>query len=320
MQQSSTPPATAAHNLAVLVLDGVVTFDLGVPLLVFGAMPDDYRTALCTSEPGTVASLDGFSLSVSHGLDTLVRADTVVVPGYDLDRRVPAATLQALRQAHANGARMVSICSGAFALAEAGLLDGLSATTHWHAADRLARDHPAVTVDPDVLYIDHGQVLTSAGASAGLDLCLHLIRRDHGAAAANAVARIAVAAPHRTGGQSQYIKRSIPQTSGQSLARTREWALHHLGEPLPIRRLAQHAALSERTFARRFVEEAGVSPVQWLLTARIDLAKQLLESGDHSIDEVARRVGLGTAANLRARFHKATGTSPSVYRRAFTRR
>jgi transcriptional regulator GlxA family with amidase domain len=317
--ESTAPSATTAHALAVLVLDGVVTFDLGVPLMVFGALPADYRITLCTPKPGTVPSLEGMSLSFSHGLDTLLRADTVVVPGYDLNKPPPAPALRALHQAHARGARMVSICTGAFALAGAGLLDGLTATTHWRATDRLAQKHPAVTVDPDVLYVDQGQVLTSAGASAGLDLCLHVIRRDHGATAANAAARLAVAAPHRTGGQSQYIKRSIPGTSGQSLARTREWALSHLGEPLPVRRLARHAALSERTFARRFVEETGGPPAQWLLTARIDLAKQLLESADHSIEEVARRVGLGTAANLRARFHKATGTSPSSYRQTFNR-
>jgi transcriptional regulator GlxA family with amidase domain len=214
---------------------------------------------------------------------------------------------------------MASLRTGVFALAEAGLLEGLTATTHWRETDRLTRHHPAVTLDPEVLYIDNGQVLTSAGASAGLDLCLHLIRRDHGAPAANAAARLAVAAPHRAGGQSQYIKRSVLQASGQSLARTREWAVRHLGEPLPVRRLAKHAALSGRTFARRFVEETGVPPAPWLLTARIDCAKPLLESGDHSIDEVARRVGRGIAANLRARFRKATGTSPSAYRRTFTR-
>ena len=191
------------HHLAVLVLAGVVTFDLGVPLLVFGSLPGHYRLTLCASEPGAVLSSDGYSLNVERGLDELDRADTVVVPGYDLDRPIPAAAVEALRRAHAGGARMVSICSGAFALAEAGLLDGLTVTTHWRAADLLARRHPAVTVNPDVLYLDHGQVLTSAGASAGLDLCLHVVRRDHGAVAANTAARLAVAAPHRAGGQNQ---------------------------------------------------------------------------------------------------------------------
>ena len=305
------------HHLAVLVLAGVVTFDLGVPLLVFGSLPGHYRLTLCASEPGAVLSSDGYSLNVERGLDELDRADTVVVPGYDLDRPIPAAAVEALRRAHAGGARMVSICSGAFALAEAGLLDGLTVTTHWRAADLLARRHPAVTVNPDVLYLDHGQVLTSAGASAGLDLCLHVVRLDHGAVAANTAARLAVAAPHRAGGQNQFIKRAMPPTSGRSLARTREWALRHLGEELPVPRLAKHAAMSERTFARRFVEEAGVSPTQWLLAARIDLAKQLLESGDTGIDEIARRVGLGTPANFRARFRKATGTSPTAYHRTF---
>ncbi len=262
---------TAVANVAVLVLEGVVTFDLGVPLLVFGVLPEHYKHTLCASRPGTVSSSDGYSLNVDRGLDELARADIVVVPGYDLDRPVPDATLRALRQAHARGARMVSICSGVFALAEAGLLDGLTVTTHWRAADLLARRHPEVTVDPDVLYLDHGRILTSAGASAGLDLCLHVVRRDHGAVVANTAARFAVAAPYRAGGQAQYIKRAVPKTSGRSLARTREWALRHLGEELSVPRLAKHAAMSERTFARRFVEEAGVSPTQWLLAARIDL-------------------------------------------------
>lgn len=227
----------------------------------------------------------------------------------------PAAALRALRQAHARGVRMVSICSGVFALAEAGLLDGLTVTTNWRAADLLARRHPEVTVNPDVLYLDHGQILTSAGASAGLDLCLHVVRRDHGALTANTAARFAVAAPHRVGGRNQCIKRATPQ---RPLARTREWALRRLGEELPVPGLARHAAMSERTFARRFVEEVGVSPTRWLPAARIDLARQLLESGDTGIDEIARRVGLGTTANFRARFRKATGTSPTAYRRTFS--
>ncbi|MCG8920417.1 helix-turn-helix domain-containing protein [Actinokineospora sp. PR83] len=318
--QAAARPVTGVDDIAVLALDGVVTFDLGVPLLVFGALPDRYRLTLCAPEPGAVPTIDGFSLGVDRGLDELVRAGTVVVPGYDVDRPVPPAALRALLRAHAAGTRLVAICSGVFALAEAGLLDGLTVTTHWRAADLLTRRHPAVTVDPDVLYVDNGQVLTSAGASAGLDLCLHVVRRDHGAAVANTAARFAVAAPHRAGGQSQYIKHSMPQTSGQSLARTREWALRHLGDDLSVRRLAEHAALSERTFARRFVEEAGVSPAQWLLVARIDLAKHLLESGHSGIDEIARRVGLGTAANFRARFRKATGTSPTAYRQVFRQR
>jgi transcriptional regulator GlxA family with amidase domain len=316
--QVRSHPTTAVSNLAVLVLDGVVTFDLGVPLLVFGSLPDHYELILCAPEPGAVLSSDGYSLNVDRGLDELLRADTLVVPGYDLDRPISAATRQALRQAHARGVRMVSICSGVFALAEAGLLDELTVTTHWRAAELLAQRHPEVTVNPDVLYVDNGQVLTSAGASAGLDLCLHVVRRDLGAVAANTAARFAVAAPHRAGGQHQYIKRAVPQASGQSLARTREWALRHLGEELRVPRLAKHAVMSERTFARRFVEETGVSPKQWLLAARIDLAKQLLESGDTGIDEIAQRVGLGTPANLRARFRKATGTSPTAYRRTFS--
>lgn len=316
---SPARPDTAVRNVAVLALNGVVTFDLGVPLLVFGALPDRYRITVCAPEPGPVPTFDGFSLGAERGLEELDRCHTLVVPGYDLDRPLPTAALLALRRAHTAGVRMVSICSGVFALAEAGLLNGLTVTTHWRAADHLARGYPDVTVAPDVLYFDHGQILTSAGASAGIDLCLHIVRRDHGAATANAAARLAVAAPHRVGGQSQYIKRSIPHTSGQSLTRTRDWALRHLSEELPVRRLAKHAGLSERTFARRFVEEAGVSPTQWLLTARIDLAKHLLESCDHSIDEVARRAGLGTAANLRARFRKATATSPTAYRKTFGR-
>ncbi|WP_410608219.1 GlxA family transcriptional regulator [Amycolatopsis sp. lyj-109] len=315
--QARSHPRAVAEKIAVLILDGVVTFDLGVPLLVFGSLPEHYKLTLCAPDLGAVLSSDGYSLHVGHGLDELARADTVVVPGYDLDRPIPAAASTALRRAHAAGVRMVSICSGVFALAEAGLLDGLTVTTHWRAAELLTRKHPKVTVNPDVLYLDHGQLLTSAGASAGIDLCLYVVRRDHGAVAANTAARLAVAAPHRAGGQAQYIERAIPQTSGRSLARTREWALRNLGEDLSVSRLASHAAMSERTFARRFVEEAGVSPTQWLLAARLDLAKQLLESGATGIDEIARRVGLGSPANFRARFRKATGTSPTAYRRTF---
>ncbi|NUK01375.1 helix-turn-helix domain-containing protein [Streptomyces lunaelactis] len=317
---SSEGLSSAVHTVAVLILDRVLTFDLGIPLLVFNALPDEYQVVLCTPEPGVVPTYEGFSLNISDGLDAATRADTLIVPGYDLDRPLPQAALRALRRARAEGTRLVSICTGAFALAEAGLLDGLTATTHWREAERLAERYRAVTVDRDVLYVDEGQILTSAGASAGVDLCLHLVGRDHGAAVANSVARLAVAAPHRTGGQSQYIERSVPHTSGQSLAATREWALHNIAGPLSVRRLADHASLSERTFARHFVEETGMPPLQWLLTARIDLAKHLLETGDHGVDEVARRVGLGTAANLRLRFRRATGTSPSSYRRTFTRR
>ena len=230
----------------------------------------------------------------------------------------PAAALDALRAAHARGARVASICTGAFVLAHAGLLDGRRATTHWAHAERLAERYPAVTVDPGVLYVDEGDVLTSAGVAAGIDLCLHLVRRDHGAEVANAVARRIVVAPHRDGGQAQFVEAPVPVADGaRARSRTRAWALERLREPLTVAAMARHAACSERTFARRFRAETGTTPLQWLLGQRVLHARRLLEATDLPVEHVADAAGFGTAASLRAHFRRATATTPLAYRRTF---
>jgi transcriptional regulator GlxA family with amidase domain len=306
------------HRIAILVLDGVLPLDLGIPAQVFLERPWlPYRTTLCGERP-QVEVATGYSLVVPGTLADVRRADTVIVPGFANQGRVFSdEVLNALRYVHRRGRRVVSICTGAFALAAAGVLDGLSATTHWLDVDELAARYPLISVDRNVLYVDSGQVLTSAGIASGIDLCLHIVRRDFGAAAANRVARLIVAAPHRDGGQTQFIEAPVGTADG-SLSTTRAWALDHLDEPLSVRDLAKHARVSERTFARRFVDETGSPPLQWLLGARIQRARELIETADLSVDQVAQRSGLGTAANLRLHFRRLVGTTPTSYRKAFT--
>src|SRR3954463_12711154 len=242
-------------RIAVLALESVVAFDMATPAQVFRG---PYSFELCAVRPGPVPTSTGFSVVADHGLEALERAHTVIVPGYDtIDRPPPAAALEALRAAHARGARTVSICTGAFALAHAGLLDGRRATTHWRYAAYLAELFPAVEVDPNVLYVDDGDVLTSAGVAAGIDLCLHLVRADHGAEVAARVARRMVVAPHRDGGQAQFVESPLPDGRDGSLSATRDWALGRLERPLDVRALAAHAGVSPRTFARRFRAETG---------------------------------------------------------------
>ncbi|GAB2592930.1 helix-turn-helix domain-containing protein [Streptomyces capparidis] len=325
MREETAPAAGgdaggAPHRVAVLALDGVLPLDLGIPAQVFTALPGwPYEMTLCGRSAGPVPTAAGFAVTVAAGLEAVRSADTVVVPGYTPHlREVPAAVLDALADAHARGRRLVSVCTGAFALAAAGVLDGCTATTHWLYADDLAARHPRVTVDPRVLYVDEGRVLTSAGVAAGIDLCLHLVRRDLGARTANQVARALVAAPHRDGGQAQYIRRPLAAaTDGASLAATRAWALARLHEPLTVRRLAVHAHMAPRTFARRFLAETGTTPLQWLLAARLDRARELLEGTGLTVDQVAERCGLGSPSNLRLHFRRALGTSPTAYRSAF---
>ena len=306
------------HRVAILILDGVLPLDFGIPAQVFLDRPWlPYRTTLCGERPD-VKVASGYSLVVPGTLADVRRADTVIVPGFvDQSRVFSDGVLDALRHVHRRGRRVVSVCTGAFALAAAGVLDGLSATTHWRDIDELAQRYPNVTVDRNVLYVDNGQVLTSAGVASGIDLCLHIVRRDLGAAAANRLARLIVAAPHRDGGQTQFIEAPVGTTDG-SLSATRSWALDHLGEPLSIRDLARHAGVSERTFARRFVDETGSPPLQWLLGARIQQARELIETADLSVDQIAQRCGMGTAANLRLHFRRLVGTTPTSYRRSFT--
>ena len=311
-------PLEGHHHVAVLVLPGVRPLDLGIPAQVFTARPGSpYTVTLCALRPGPVTTSAGFDVQVAHGLEDLAGYGTVLVPGYETTRPPEPEVLQALRAAHAAGCRVVSICTGAFALAAAGLLEGLRATTHWDSAERLARAYPGVEVDADALYVDEGQVLTSAGVSAGIDLCLHLVRSDRGAAAANALARALVAAPHREGGQRQFIDRPVALSARASLGAVRQRALQQLEQPLSVAQMAAWAHLSPRTFARRFVAETGTTPKQWLPAARIARARELLESTQLPVERVAAAVGLGTVANFRAHFRRAAGCAPVAYRSAF---
>lgn len=259
----------------------------------------------------------GFGVSPQAGLGAIRRADTVVVPGYaGILEPPPEQALAALRAAARRGARLLSVCTGAFALAHAGLLDGRRAATHWAWADELARRFPALEVDPDALFVDAGQVLTSAGLSAGIDLSLHVIRKDFGAAAGERVARHMVAAPHREGGQAQFVKPARADAGG-SLEKTRRWAAARLDEPLDVASMSRHAGVSPRTFARRFREETGTTPLQWLLTQRVLEARRLLEESALPVETIAWRCGFGTAASLRDHFRRTTATTPTAYRRAF---
>jgi transcriptional regulator GlxA family with amidase domain len=310
------------HKVVVLVLDGALPLDVGIPAEVFH--PDTgfpYEVSACGVVAGTVPSNGGFGYAVPHGLEELVDADTIIVPGYaPPGRPIPEEVCEALREAASRGVRIASICYGAFALADAGLLDGLRATTHWDAAEKLAKRHPQITVEPNVLFVDEGSVLTSAGAAAGLDLCLHIVRSDLGVGPANEIARGLVTAPYRTGGQAQYLPKTVDTSQGETLAATREWALTQLAEPLTIAELAAHARMSSRTFLRRFAEETGTTPLQWVLRARVDTARELLESTRMPIDQIADQVGLGTGANLRLHFRRLLDTSPSEYRATFAGR
>ena len=319
--RTETGSAAENHRVAVLVLEGAKPLDVGIPSQVFAhraSMP--YEVRVCGAEPGLVTGGDGLSYHVAEGLDALEHADTVFVPGYrePASTEPPAAVVAALRAAHARGARLAAISTGAFALAATGLLDGRRATTHWHYTRALAQRHPLIRVDENVLFIDEGDVLTSAGAASGIDLCLHLVRRDHGVALSNRVARRLVAAPYRSGGQAQYVPRSVPEPLGDLFAGTRAWALGRLDRSLTLADLARNANVSERTFSRRFVEDTGYTPMQWVLRARVDLARELLERSDLGVEQIAHRVGLGTGANLRLHFQRILGTSPTDYRHTFS--
>ncbi|GAA4494799.1 DJ-1/PfpI family protein [Actinoallomurus oryzae] len=309
------------HRIAVLVLEGAKPLDVGIPAQVFSSRPGmPYEVRVCGAAPGPVTGGDGLSYHVADGLEALERADTIFIPGYREPATTdpPAAVVGALLAAHERGTRLAAISTGAFALAATSLLDGKRATTHWHYTKILAERHPLVRVDENVLFVDEGGVLTSAGAASGIDLCLHLVRRDHGVALSNRVARRLVAAPYRSGGQAQYVPRSVPEPLGDVFASTREWALKHLDEPLTLEALARNARVSARTFSRRFVEDTGYTPMQWVLRARVDLARELLERTDLAVGQIADRVGLGTAANLRLHFQRILGTSPTEYRHTFS--
>lgn len=315
------------HRIAVLAVDQVVGLDLGTPSQVFRTARDAddrhfYTVDTCTPGARPVRSTAGFQVLPDHGLELLEGADTVIVPGVhgDATRRrdaVEPEVIEALRAAYDRGARIMSICTGAFVLAAAGLLDERRATTHWAYTDRFRQLYPKVDLDPEVLFVADGRVLTSAGVAAGIDLCLHVVRTDHGSQVANQAARRCVMPPWRDGGQAQYIERPVPQAPDTSTAVARQWARQRLHESVSLRDLAGQARMSVRTFTRRFRAETGLSPAQWLLRERTDHARLLLESTDLSIDQVARRSGFGTAAALRQQLHQRVGVAPSAYRRTF---
>jgi transcriptional regulator GlxA family with amidase domain len=307
-----------AHRVVALAIPDVILFDLAIPVEVFGRdlERERYSFTVCTERPGAVSAVSDLGLIVELGLEGLEDADTVIVPGF-FPRDAPSPqVIASLRAAAARGARVASVCVGAFALAAAGLLDGLSATTHWEFAEELATRFPAVRVRPEVLYLDQGNILTSAGIAAGIDLCLHLVRMDHGAAVAAEVSRRMVAALHRPGGQAQFMQRPIPVT-GAGLAATCAWAIQEMDRPLTVAELARHAGYAPRTLNRHFVAETGMTPMRWLNAQRLLEARRLLETTDVTIEQVARQCGVGTTVNLRVHLARETATTPTAYRNAF---
>lgn len=315
------------HRVAVLVRHGLLPIELGIPHRLLGWSWNErgeplYEVVTCSVTPGPVRTDADFTVTVEHGPQALAEADTVIVPAsHDLDEpytegRLGAPLADALSLIRP-GVRVASICTGAFVLAAAGMLDGRRATTHWSCCERLQKLHPAVQVDPDVLYVADGNVLTSAGVASGIDLCLHMVRDDFGSAVANSVARRTVVPPHRDGGQAQFIERPVPEPGVHTTGAARSWALRHLERPIGLRELAQQEAMSVRTFTRRFREEVGTSPQQWLTQQRIERARHLLESSDLPVDRIAADAGFGSASSLRVHFQSALGVSPSAYRRTF---
>ncbi|WP_329267140.1 helix-turn-helix domain-containing protein [Streptomyces pseudovenezuelae] len=311
-------------NVAAVVLDGVNPFELGVVCEVFGTDRSDdglpvYDFAVASAEGLRLTSRSGFALHVEHGLERLESADLITVPacaGYET-RDFPPELLEALRSAVGRGARVLSVCSGVFVLAAAGLLDGRRCTVHWHHAEELARAYPRLTVEPDVLYVDEDPVITSAGTAAGIDACLHIVRKEQGTEVANKIARRMVVPPHRDGGQAQYIERPLPASKCDTVGEVLVWMERHLDEEVTVEQLAERAHMSPRTFARRFQQETGTTPYRWILRQRVLLAQRLLEATDETVDAIAGRAGFGTAAALRHQFLRAVGTTPNAYRRTF---
>ncbi|MER6731206.1 GlxA family transcriptional regulator [Streptomyces puniciscabiei] len=316
------------HRVVVLALDGLLPFELGIPHRIFGRPRDEhgrhlYEVVTCSVRPpGPVQTDADFAVHVAHGPEALADADTVIVPAsYELgpvfeEGRLTDELSAALARIRP-GTRLASICTGVYVLAAAGHLDGRPATTHWRDAERFQRMFPRIRVDADVLFIDDGDVLTSAGVAAGIDLCLHMVRRDFGTAVANEVARLTVVPPHRDGGQAQYIHRPVPDPQLATTRAARAWALGRLHEPIQLRDMAEREAMSVRTFTRRFREEVGISPGQWLTQQRVERARHLLETTDLSIDQVAHEAGFGTAQSMRQHLQQALGVTPTAYRRTF---
>jgi AraC family transcriptional activator FtrA len=308
------------HTVALATAGRLLHFELGVAYEIFGNPPlgsesSWYDVSLCGPGPIQVGP---FKVDPDHGLDHLAKADTVIVPAcVDVDDPPPPELVEAVRTAYESGARIASLCTGAFVLGAAGLLDGRRATSHWAHTDALSARHPNALVDPDVLYTDNGQVLTSAGKAAAVDLCLHLVHLDHGAAIANTVARRLVVQPHRNGGQAQFVTTPIQVSGDHQLARLLAWAQERLDQPLTVTDLARHASTSPRNLGRQFRAVTGQAPIQWLLTQRVRRAQELLESTDESVEAVATATGMGTATTLRRQFKRIVGVPPDSYRRSF---
>ncbi|MET8124573.1 helix-turn-helix domain-containing protein [Streptomyces sp. NPDC005065] len=336
MSQDSAAATEAVRKLsgrrrrevvAVLLFSGGPIFESSIPLSVFGIDRQDagvprYRLLVCGGEEGPLRTTGGLELTTPYGLEAISRAGTVVVPAWrSITSPPPAEALDALRRAHEEGARIVGLCTGAFVLAAAGLLDGRPATTHWMYAPTLAKRYPSVHVDPRELFVDDGDVLTSAGTAAGIDLCLHIVRTDHGTEAAGALARRLVVPPRRSGGQERYLDRSLPEEIGSDpLAEVVAWALEHLHEQFDVETLAGRAYMSRRTFDRRFRSLTGSAPLQWLITQRVLQAQRLLETSEYSVDEVAGRCGFRSPVALRGHFRRQLGSSPAAYRAAYRAR
>lgn len=311
------------HDVVALVGEGLAAFELGVVAEVFGIDRSEaglpvHDFAVAAMDPVPLTTSSGFQVSTAHGLERLATADLIAIPAWPLTRVAPEPVLASLRAAHARGARIMTVCTGSFLLAQTGLLDGRRATTHWRYADTFSRQFPAIDVDPSVLYVDDDPLFTSAGTAAGIDLCLHLLRKEYGARMANCIARRMVVPPHRDGGQAQFVDTYVPEPyDSADLAPLLEWLMQHLDEPHTVTSLARRAAMSERTFARRFRAATGATPHAWLLKQRVQLAQRLLETGERGVEEVARLSGFGTAAMLRHHFVKERGTSPAAYARTF---
>jgi AraC family transcriptional activator FtrA len=313
------------RSVAVLAYDRLCTFEFALAVEVFGLRRPElgvrwYDFKVCAAERGPLGAEGGVTVHVPHPLRAIESAGTVIIPGWRHELDEPAPELvAALRRAYARGARLISICSGAFVLASTGLLDGKRATTHWRYTKLFAERFPRVQLMPDVLYVDEGRLLTSAGSAAGLDLCMHVVRKDYGATIANEVARRLVIAPHREGGQAQFVPEPIaPSESGSPLSPVLDWAMRNLREPISVRRLARRAGMSERTFCRRFFAQLGTSPARWLIGQRVIAAQRLLETSGLDVETIADRVGMGTATNLRHHFHAQVGTTPTRYRQMFS--
>jgi len=323
-------PRALHHRVVAVAYDGLCTFEFGVVAEIFALKRPElttdswYTFQVCSLESGPVRALGGITVQPRAGLSALRRADTVVIPGWKNSGRElpPAELVKAIQRAHSRGARIVSICSGAFVLAAAGLLDGKRATTHWHHADRLAAQYPLIRVDPDVLYVDEGTVMTSAGSAAGIDLCLHIVRKDFGAAISNRVARRLVVSPHRDGDQSQYVAAAPLRHMGSEdrFSKLLNWSVSHIDQELTVGALARQANMSARNFARRFREETGTTPHLWLTRQRLGAAQQLLETTDHPVGRVAELVGMHSAVTLRHHFRQAFRTTPTAYRLRFARK